>query len=350
VSVYSNSLRTVKLADLAAGETRRIEALPSNTGIAFYMTYHITVEGISFPYYDGNSFAAARLDEGKTARVPVPGVTGGTVDRVYVKLINNGDFSLTFRKGNSELTPDGASSTIVMSGENAVYKIEAGPIDGYAFKKNGSNPVAFPDAVTEFAAGHIYTFTFNGAAAALTKDTALTLEAIIAAAAPPPPPPPAAPGEFSYERNSEGGITIKKYTGSAAVLVIPDEIEGLPVTVIDIDAFYGCTSLTSVTIPASVTSIGWRAFPGCMSLTNIAIDRANTAYTSIDGVVFTKDQTTLAAYPGGKQGAYTIPASVTEIGDGAFAGCTSLRRVTLSRRTEVGDDAFPEGARIAYNG
>ncbi|MDR2518819.1 MAG: hypothetical protein LBD13_05330 [Spirochaetaceae bacterium] len=53
VSAYSDSLRSVKLADIAVGETKRIEVLPSNTGTAFYMTYHITVEGISFPIMTG---------------------------------------------------------------------------------------------------------------------------------------------------------------------------------------------------------------------------------------------------------------------------------------------------------
>jgi hypothetical protein len=176
----------MKLADIAVGETKRIETLPSMTGTAFYMTYHITVEGISFPYYDGNSFAAARLDEGKTARVPVPALRGGAVPQVYVKIINNGDVSLTFRKGNSELTPLGADWTLMMSGETAVYRLEAGPVAGYTFMKNGSDPVAFPDAVSAFEAGHIYTFAFNGSAAALTKTAALDLAAIIAA----PPPVP----------------------------------------------------------------------------------------------------------------------------------------------------------------
>ncbi|MDR2518017.1 MAG: hypothetical protein LBD13_01200 [Spirochaetaceae bacterium] len=218
VSVYSDSLRTVKLADIAAGGTKRIETLPSMTGTAFYMTYTVTVEGISFPYYDGNSFVMARVDEGRTTRVPVPALERAAFTQVYVKVLNNGDSSLTFRKGSSELMPEGAASTIVMNGETAVYRLEAGAAAGYAFMKNGSSPLSFPDEPSAFEAGHIYTFTFNGAALALAKTTPITLEA----AAPPPPPGVTLAwsggwrrtGEYTYTSNpiEDGQSTIETLT------------------------------------------------------------------------------------------------------------------------------------------
>jgi hypothetical protein len=109
----------VKLADIEAGGAKQAEALPNMTGTAFYITYHITAEGIPFPYYDENSFAVYRVDEARTTRVPVPALERGAFTQVYVKITNNGDFSLTFRKGTSELTPDGAASTIVINREAA---------------------------------------------------------------------------------------------------------------------------------------------------------------------------------------------------------------------------------------
>jgi len=48
------------------------------------------------------------------------------------------------------------------------------------------------------------------------------------------------------------------------------------------------------------------------------VDRLNSTYSSVDGVVFNQSQTTLVQYPGGKLGGYTIPDSVTSIGDFAF--------------------------------
>lgn len=81
-------------------------------------------------------------------------------------------------------------------------------------------------------------------------------------------------------------------------------------------AFKG-TQLTSVTISASVTSIGTDSFLGS-SLTAITVAPDNLHYSSLDGVLFNKSQTTLLAFPSGSAGAYSVPSSVTHIGDGAF--------------------------------
>jgi len=87
--------------------------------------------------------------------------------------------------------------------------------------------------------------------------------------------------------------------------------------------------LTSVTIPSSVTSIGGYPFYGCSSLTSIVVDASNPAYSSLDGVLYNKDMTVLINYPGGKYGEFTIPGSVTIIGDSAFVFCYGLTSVTI---------------------
>jgi hypothetical protein len=106
-------------------------------------------------------------------------------------------------------------------------------------------------------------------------------------------------------------------------------------------AFSICRSLTNIIIPDSVTSIGEMAFRGCSSLTEIIVGENNSNYSSLDGVLFNKDRTTLIQCPGGKSGVYTIPDSVTEIGYYAFYGCSSLTNVTIPDSvTEIGDGAF----------
>jgi len=78
------------------------------------------------------------------------------------------------------------------------------------------------------------------------------------------------------------------------------------------------TLLTEITIPASLTAIGLNEFAGCLSLIAITVDTNNPAYQSVNGVLFNKSQTTLVEYPAGATSNFTIPTSVTTIGDVAF--------------------------------
>ena len=131
------------------------------------------------------------------------------------------------------------------------------------------------------------------------------------------------------------------------------------VTNIGNDAFGECRSLTSINIPNSVTNIGNEAFSGCKSLTKITIpsnvvNMNGNPFLKWDGdlyneskafiyehqVLFNKDKTTLIAYRS-KDTNYSIPNSVTNIGDNAFYGCQSLTNIKIPNSvTNIGDRAF----------
>jgi len=109
-------------------------------------------------------------------------------------------------------------------------------------------------------------------------------------------------------------------------------------------AFDNCKSLISITIPGSVTSIGDRSFYGCSSLTSINVAQNNKNYSSEEGVLFNKNKTEIIHYPAGKtEKTYTIPGSVTSIGDRSFCDCKSLISITIPDSvTSIGEDAFDD--------
>ena len=106
-------------------------------------------------------------------------------------------------------------------------------------------------------------------------------------------------------------------------------------------AFFGCTGLTSITIPNSTAEIGEGVFSDCTGLTSIIVDKNNTNYASIDGALFIKNKTTICIFPAGKKGEYSIPNTVTVIGERTFSGCTDLTSITIPDSvTEICSFAF----------
>jgi hypothetical protein len=110
---------------------------------------------------------------------------------------------------------------------------------------------------------------------------------------------------------------------------------------IRVGAFFGCNNLTSKVIPASVSVIDPMAFSNSSGDVTVANDNPN--YSSIDGVLFDKNQTTLIHIPTNKAGSYVIPLTVTTIAQQAFRRCHQLSTVTLPENlSRIEDGAFCE--------
>ena len=119
-------------------------------------------------------------------------------------------------------------------------------------------------------------------------------------------------------------------------LVIPNSVK-----TIESLAFSGCRGLTSVTIPSSVTLLEGGVFSRCTNLNEIIVEESNPAYCSINGVLFSKDITTLVGVPAQYSGLYEVPNTVTSIIDCAFYGCTGLTSVAIPNSvTTIGKSAF----------
>ena len=124
------------------------------------------------------------------------------------------------------------------------------------------------------------------------------------------------------------------YGQDIKTIVLPDTLRTLGA-----DAFSGNDAVETVEIPGSVDSYA-HSFSGCSSLKEIRVAASNDTFESVSGVLMNEKKDTICQYPAGKMGTYTIIDSVKTISSFAFSGCT-LERITIPASvTDIGDGAF----------
>ncbi|WP_269537481.1 leucine-rich repeat domain-containing protein [Cerasicoccus fimbriatus] len=192
---------------------------------------------------------------------------------------------------------------------------------------------------------------------------------------------------LDYEiRNSRVTITHCNRDATGEV-IIPEMIEGFPVKSIDLYAFYKCTQISNFILPDSITYIGSNAFYGCNGITelvipdnvtgsvfsaasycenledvyigeklsglgsraffqcpkiaNIYISASNASMRSVNGVVYSKDETKLIKLPHARSGSFEIPESVTNFDYNSFSDCALVSEVVIGPNlTNIPDSPF----------
>lgn len=108
--------------------------------------------------------------------------------------------------------------------------------------------------------------------------------------------------------------------------------------------FNKCAALTTLHLPKTVKAFNATVIEGCPSITEITVDPANPYLTSEGGILYDKNKTAIHYVPKdfkGTDGVYTMPNTITAIGDGVFKGKTGLTQVVLSSKlTSIGAYAF----------
>lgn len=140
---------------------------------------------------------------------------------------------------------------------------------------------------------------------------------------------------------AEGHFTQTNVVGKAMLasceklkrIVLP-----LQTTKIEADAFRNCYSLHTIEVPTLVESIETSA--GCTALSEINVQAGNSHYCSKDGVLLSGDGKDILWFPMGKRGEYTLPATVTTVGDYAFRNCQIETFHFADGLTSIGKYAF----------
>ena len=309
--LYTITVQTTLLGELYAQQTQTVDVKPGqNPPVAIELEQAGVIYSSAGFVFSNNPNGSITITDynGSESIVNIP----ATIGSQWVTAIGDNAFN-----SNPTITSVSIPGSVTSIGDSAfrntgltniIIPNSVTSIGNYAFQNTGLTSINIPNSVTSIVDGAFW--------------QCFTLTSIII------PNHVTSIGDYAFY-NCENLISV----------IIPSSV-----TSIGQEAFFACTSLTSINIPNSVTSIGDRAFSYCYNLISIEVSPGNTAYSSLDGVLYNKNHNTLIQYPIGKtDSTFIIPNSVTSIGDYAFYFCTNLISVIIpSSVTSIGDSAFQD--------
>ena len=149
-------------------------------------------------------------------------------------------------------------------------------------------------------------------------------------------PPTYESGDYTYTKleaaddSGEQAACIESFNSRVTDLEIPSELDGLAVVQLGKNAFVDADYLQTVTLPATLTSLGDYAFVNCQKLTEYRVESGNPVFEVKDGVLYSGGGTVLERYPLGKMPTdVVIPEGITGVGNVAFACCESMTSLSL---------------------
>jgi hypothetical protein len=339
----------------AANPDGSTATITNYTGTASSVTFPATIGGFTVTSI-GNG-AIGVLDSGDVTQITIPGTVTSIGEFAFA---SSGLTSATLGSGLTNIGPYAFEDCNGLTGvtlPDSLIAIDAGGFRGCV----GLQSVAIPATLSSIGS---YAFSACGKLAAVTIADGV-----------------ASIGDYAFQGDSLGAVTLPAtvtnigqapfnscpllktisvdsantfYSSSNGVLFDASQTtlieypqgQGadytIPLTVTSIGpAAFANTGLTNANIAGGVTNIGGGPFSGCSLLTAINVDSSNMFYSSMDGVLFDKTQTTLIEYPQAKVGNYSIPMGVTTIESNAFTDCENLTGITLPESlASIGSFAF----------
>ncbi|MBQ7519443.1 MAG: leucine-rich repeat protein [Clostridia bacterium] len=264
---------------------------------------------------------------------------GNDTTHIYLRNMSSGEVNSLSLQGSARwpvwdqpgYTWDGNNSSVAAANGSFYFTL---PTEIWSLSLTGDMRCAYAMTEDERAQGYLYGIVNDGGALYYNIGTELCNTTFTRAAFEPGPLTGESEG-FGYQLLDNGTVSIIGCDLTGEV-VIPEMLDGFTVSNLAAELFYGREDITAVSIPATVTSFGedpedndWDyVFSYCYGLARIDVEAENPTFASVDGVLYSKDLSTLIHYPCGR-GGQVYHVSAETLCCTSFAGCQNLRFLCL---------------------